>query len=189
MFAFSELATVSSPLSMSPLSPLSPPFIIKNNPNTVYQAVTNVPVLSPVFSPVLALKPTYYVDIDTGINDNYIVQKDVTKYFMYKTLDKWLYNDFPYLLKYLKVEDGKVSVVKSESERDANSVKNDSESVLEAKSDFINEKILDEHTTREILIRIMRELGYKWFDLPYKETIVKDNIEGYIKRKLKNMLN
>jgi hypothetical protein len=192
MFAISPISTISSPLSMSPLSPLSPlspPFLAKTNPTTIVQAVTNLPTFNLSTNlPVFAIKPSLYIDVDTGINDSYLVQKDITKYFMYKTLDKWLYNDFSSLLKFLKVENGKVRVVKSDQERDSNDVKNDSESDLEKKSDFIHDRILDEESTRSILIRVLRELGYKWYDLPYKETVVKDILKGYLKKKLKNLM-
>ena len=193
MFAISPISTISSPLSMSPLSPLSPlspPFLAKTNPTTIVQAVTNLPTFNLSTNlPVFAIKPSLYIDVDTGINDSYLVQKDITKYFMYKTLDKWLYNDFSSLLKFLKVENGKVRVVKSDQERDSNDVKNDSESDLEKKSDFIHDRILDEESTRSILIRVLRELGYKWYDLPYKETVVKDILKGYLKKKLKNLMD
>jgi hypothetical protein len=187
MFAISQIPTISSPLSMSPLSPLSPlspPFLTKTNPTTIVQAVTNLPTFN-----ITTKIPSLYIDVDTGVNDSYLVQKDITKYFMYKTLDKWLYKDFSSLLKFLKVEGGKVRVVKNDEERDSNNVSNDSESDLEKKSDFIHDRILDEDSTRSILIRVLRELGYKWYDLPYKETVIKDIIKGYLKKRLKNLMN
>lgn len=190
MFTISPISTISSPLSMSPLSPLSPPFLAKTNPTTIVQAVTNLPTVNLSTNvPFLAIKPSLYLDVDTGINNSYLVQKDVTRYFMYKTLDKWLYKDFSSLLKFLKVENGKCRIVKSDEERNSNDIKNDSENDLETKSDFIHDRILDEEATRSVLIRVLRELGYKWYDLPYKETVVKDILKGYLKKKLKNMMN
>lgn len=112
---------------------------------------------------LLAVKPTVYVDIDTGLNDSYIVQQDVTKYFMYKTLDKWIYTEFPSVLKYLTYKDGKVGLVKKVDDKESNDVSKDSEKALEAKSDFIEKHILSESKTRAVLIRIMSELRLKWF--------------------------
>jgi hypothetical protein len=137
---------------------------------------------------LLAVRPTVYVDIDTGLNDSYIVQKDVTKYFMYKTLDKWIYTEFPSVLKYLTYKDGKVALIKKIEDKESNSVSKDSEKTLEAKSDFIEKHILSESKTRAVLIRIMGELRLKWFELPYREDLVKDVMERYLKKKLKKMV-
>jgi predicted Fe-Mo cluster-binding NifX family protein len=41
---------------------------------------------------------------------------------------------------------------------------------------------------REILVKIMYQLGIKWYDLPYHEELVKEVIEKYIKKKLKKHL-
>lgn len=137
---------------------------------------------------LLAVKPTVYVDIDTGLNDSYIVQQDVTKYFMYKTLDKWIYTEFSSVLKYLIYKDGKVVLIKRIDDKDSNDVSKDSEKALEAKSDFIEKHILSESKTRAVLIRIMSELRLKWFELPYREDLVKDVMERYLKKKLKKMI-
>lgn len=185
-----------TPTSMSVKTVVSPPF------TTTLNSLTGLSVLSPLSTgtttllnvnpnalSMLAVKPTVYVDIDTGLNDSYVVQKDVTKYFMYKTLDKWIYQDFPSVLKYLVYKDGKVSLIKKLADKENNEVSKDSEKALEAKADFIEEKILDESRTREILIRIMRELGLKWFELPYREGLVKEVMERFLKKKLKKMVS
>jgi hypothetical protein len=173
---FSPLSGLSQLSALSPLSTLSTgtTTLLNVNPNALS---------------MLAVKPTVYVDIDTGLNDSYVVQKDVTKYFMYKTLDKWIYQDFPSVLKYLVYRDGKVSLIKKLADKENNEVSKDSEKALEAKADFIEEKILDESRTREILIRIMRELGLKWFELPYREGLVKEVMERFLKKKLKKMVS
>jgi hypothetical protein len=181
-----------TPLTISP-APLVPPISTVSTMSTVSQSVivNNDPltVVTPI-GPVLYNVPSrYIVDVDTGMNDNYIVQRDVTLSIMYKTLDKWIYEDFPNVLKYLVVDkDGKVRPVKSESEKDNNKVSNDSERDLEKKSDYIGDNILTERTVREILMRIMRELGLRWYELPHREQLLKDVIEKYIKKKLKKHL-
>jgi hypothetical protein len=197
-----------TPTSMSIKTEVSPPFTTTLNSLSGLTGLSQLSTLSP-FSQIsqlstgtttllnvnpnavsmLAVKPTVYVDIDTGLNDSYVVQKDVTKYFMYKTLDKWIYQDFPSVLKYLVYRDGKVSLIKKLGDKENNEVSKDSEKALEAKADFIEEKILDESRTREILIRIMRELGLKWFELPYREGLVKEVMERFLKKKLKKMVS
>jgi len=181
---FSNSTTILSPLTpltitQSPLSTVTPSVIVNTDPLTV---------LSPIRTPLLYRRPTFMVDIDTGVNDSYIVQRDVTKYLRYKTLDKWIYTEFPSVLKYLVVDKDNVRLVKNESERDNNKVSSNNVSELEAKSDYIGENILTEEAMREVLIRIMRELGVKWYDLPYRENLVMDVVEKYIEKKLKKKL-
>lgn len=180
----SNSTTILSPLTpltitQSPLSTVTPSVIVNTDPLTV---------LSPIRTPLLYRRPGFMIDIDTGVNDSYVVQRDVTKYLRYKTLDKWLYSEFPSVLKYLVVDKDNVRLVKNESERDNNKVSSNSVSELEAKSDYIGEHILTEEAMREVLIRIMRELGIKWYDLPHREDLVMDVVEKYIEKKLKKKL-
>jgi hypothetical protein len=180
--------TVLSPLTPITLSPAPPITTVSAVSQSVIVNNDPLTVVTPI-GPVLYNVPNrYVVDIDTGMNDNYIVQRDVTLSIMYKALDKWLYNDFPNVLKYLVVDKGSVRVVKSMNEKENNKVSNDSVSDLEKKSDYIGDNILTERSTREILIRIMRELGLKWYELPHREQLLKDVIEKYIKKKLKKHL-
>ena len=176
-----QTSTLSSLSQLSQLSQLSP----------LSQFTTDTILTTSVVRgdiSLLAVKPTLYVDIDTGLNDSYIVQQDVTKYFMYKTLDKWLYTEFPSVLKYLTYKDGKVALIKKVDDKDSNDVSKDSEKALEAKSDFIEKHILSEAKTRAVLIRIMSELRLKWFELPHREGLVKDVMERFLKKKLKKMV-
>jgi len=187
----STLSSVSYPITLTPtLSTLSPTV---RNLMPVYSPTYSTLSLTPTQSMIgnnlslLALKPTLYVDMDTGVNDSSIVQQDVTKYFMYKALDKWLYHDYKSALRYLVYKNGKVELVKKVPEKDEDVGKIDA-SELEAKSDYIGEHVLTEMKTRAVLIRIMKELGFKWFELPYKEDLVKEIIGKYIRKKLKKMV-
>jgi len=171
--------TIRSISPLSPLSTVSQSVVVSTNPLTV---------VSPIAPRVLITKPSYVVDIDTGMDNNYIVQKDVTKFLMYKALDKWLFKQFPSVLKYLVVDKDSVRVVKNESEKDKNEISKDSKSVHEKKADWIEENILTESAMRDVLIRIMRELGLKWYELPHREDIVCNVVEKYIKKKLKSKM-
>jgi hypothetical protein len=170
-----------SPLSFSPFSTVTQSVVTNNNPLTI---------VTPIGPQIITTRPTYVVDIDTGMDDNYIVQRDVTRYFLYKTLDKWLYTEFPNVLKYLVVDkNGSVRVVKNEEEKEKNSVSKDSVDDLENKSDWIEEHILTETAMKEILMRIMRELGLKFYSLPHHENLVMDVIEKYLKKKLRSRMD
>ena len=179
--------TVLSPLTPFTLSPIGP----------MHQAVTQnvfvnndqLTLVTPIGPILYNAPPLYRVEIDTGLNDSYIVQRDVTLSIMYKVLDKWIYSEFPNVLKYLIVDKSdNVRIIKNDEEKDNNKISNDSVDDLEKKSDYIGEKILTESVTKEILIRIMRELGLKWYELPHREQLLKDVFEKYIIKKLKKNL-
>jgi hypothetical protein len=167
------------------LAQTGPSYISNLDPLTIDTPVSPIGYNWPM---ILGKASKYYVDIDTGVNDNSIVQRDITRYFRYKTLDKWLYGEMTFLLKYLKVENRNVVLVKSRQEMEDNKVSKNTVSELEEKSDYIGENILSESAMREILVKIMYQLGIKWYDLPYHEELVKEVIEKYIKKKLKKHL-
>ena len=171
-----------STITQSVLSPVGPSVVTNYNPLTITTAI------GPTFGPLYTRPGALYLDIDTGVNDSYIVQRDVTRFLRYKTLDKWIYTEFPQLLKYLVVEKDTVRLVKNDDERHKNKVSNDPIDVLSEKSEYIEKNILTEEAMREILIRIMRETGIKWYDLPYQEQLVMDVVEKYIEKKLKRAL-
>jgi hypothetical protein len=176
--------TVSPPLStfktLSPLTTYTP----MSNSIVGYGGIGTGPVS------LLGVKPSsFYVDIDSGLNDSYVVQQDVTNYFKFKTLDKWLFTDFSSVLKYLVYKDGKVSLVKKINDKDNTDISKDSRKILEAKADYIEEHMLTESKTRALLIKIMRNLQIKWYELPQYETLVKEVIQKYLNQKVNKMIS
>jgi hypothetical protein len=191
-----SLSSLSSYTTYTPVSPTvtitSPPAVTKYDPFTITQKFNTYPVLStPIYTyPTIKVAPTYTIDIDTGMNDSYVVQKDITKHFQYKMLDNWIFNKYPKLLKYLKADDnGNIKIVKNDKEMEDNDITKDSEKVNDKKSDYIEEHIFDENSVREQLMKIMSELGYKWYDLPYKEQVIRDILSKYIKKRLVKLMD
>jgi hypothetical protein len=173
--------------TISPISPAS--VVVKTDPLTILTPTTptaNYALLAT--KPTIYIKPSLVVDIDSGLNDSYVVQKDVTLYFMNITLEKWIYGSLSSILEFLVSKNGKIQLVKNMKERDSNNIDKDSTSVLEAKADWLKDHILSESKTRAILVKIMRELGLKWYDLPHRESLVKDVLKRYLKNKLKRMV-
>lgn len=173
--------------ALSPLSPAS--VVVKTDPLTILTPTTptaNYALLAT--KPTIYVKPSLVVDIDSGLNDSYVVQKDVTLYFMNITLEKWIYGSLSSILEFLVSKNGKISLVKNMKERDSNNIDKDSTSVLEAKADWLKDHVLSESKTRAILVKIMRELGLKWYELPHRESLVKDVMKRYLKSKLKRMV-
>jgi hypothetical protein len=186
----SSLVLTPNSISLGSLSPLSPAaVVVKTDPLTILTPTTptaNYALLTT--KPSIYVKPTLVLDIDTGLNDSYVVQKDITLYFMNITLEKWIYGSLSSILEFLVNKNGKIHLVKNMKERDSNNIDKDSTSVLEAKADWLKDHILSEAKTRAILVKVMRELGLKWYDLPHRESLVKDVLKRYLKNKLKRMV-
>lgn len=179
--------------SLGPLSPYSPAsVVIKTNPLTILTPTSQSTPLANygllAVQPSVYIKPSLFIDIDSGLNDSYVVQKDVTLYFMNITLEKWIYGSLSSLLEFLISKNGKIHLVKNMKERDNNNIDKDSTSVLDAKADWLKDNILSESKTRAILIKIMRELGLKWYELPHRDSLVKEVMKRYLKNKLKRMV-
>jgi hypothetical protein len=162
------------------------------NPSLIVPRVT-VPLVSPIttvqLSPII---PSYLrVTYDSGMNDNWIVQKQASDYLYYRILDHWVHKHaFHSVLKFMTVANRKVKVVKSEEEYNKNDVSNDSMDDRELKADFIEENILSKEKMKKILIDIMNELQLKWQYLtqPKTESIVVDVTKKYLKKKLREMM-
>ena len=182
-----SLGSLRTVWALSPLSPAS--VVVKTDPLTILTPTTptaNYALLAT--KPTIYVKPSLVIDIDSGLNDSYVVQKDVTLYFMNITLEKWIYGSLSSVLEFLVSKNGKISLVKNMRERDSNNIDKDSTSVLEAKADWLKDHVLSESKTRAILVKIMRELGLKWYELPHRESLVKDVLKRYLKNKLKRMV-
>lgn len=147
---------------------------IISNPVTV----TTQPVVSvaPVGIYPLAL------DYDIMNDSSYLAQEQIINYFRFRTLDHWLYHDLAYLLKYLKGDVNKITPVSSRQEYESNKVESDSSKLVEVKADWIGDNILTFKAMRDILKRIMYEMGYKWYELTYHEHLVRDVTEKYIRK-------
>jgi hypothetical protein len=173
--------------SLSPISPISPIFT-PHSPlrGTVYSPVGTVNATHiPIVNNVAIVTPS---QIDSGLHDNPMAQVQIIDYIHYKFLDKWLFDDFSKLLKYLKVSNNRVNVVKNKNEYKSNDVTNDSKKTNEQKADFIEDEILDKKSTKQILIKLINENSIKWYELPHNETLVKHAIKQYVKKELKKKL-
>lgn len=190
------LSTTYTPLSSdsvfrtNPFSPLNTgPILIDNVVTPVPRPLIPLPPIVPktwnkVYNPLYGPNVTYYYD--SGIGESSLAQHETNVDLRYNFLDKWIYRDFPEILRRLKVVDDRV-VVLSEDEASKNDISKDSEGVLAKKSDFIGYEILTLSKNRKILDKILYETGLRYFDLPHYESIVKRAQAKYVKRKLSEM--
>lgn len=110
----------------------------------------------------------------------------MTKYFYYKTLDKWLKKekDMLDLLNYLRVTDRGVELVNNLNEYKSN-VDNDNQQSIDKKVAFIEKNILSKDDVYHILKKYVKETSTNWYDLEEKGTyFIKEIIKNFIKKKL-----
>jgi hypothetical protein len=180
--SISDVSTISSISSVSSISiPLSPAITTIKNIPTVF---SNGPTIQ--FTPIA---PSYYkVDVDTGLNDNYMAQKQMTEYMLDRILKYWIHEpEMKNVMKFMTVVNDVVNVVKTEEEYNKNDVSKDSRQDRKKKAEYIRENILGKNEMRTILIKIMKELGYKWkmFAQPREEQVVLGVTKKYIKKHLR----
>ncbi len=154
------------------------------------QYITTYPIKNsygPSYRSSYGPSQAYYYD--SGIGENTLAQEDTNKDLRYRFLDKWLYQDFPNILRMLKVEGDYVKVV-SRDEAKENDIGKDSESVLKKKSDYIAREILTMGKNRKILSAILaKNIHMKWYDLPHSKSYVKKSQGKYVEKKLQEMQN
>jgi hypothetical protein len=179
------------------LTPTSSDIDYTNYYSNIHTFPTRSPIVSQIVSPIVQLTPMampgyYQQNIDTGINDSWTAQKQMTKYILDRIYKHWMREkDMRKVLKFMTVDNNqKVVLVKNEEEYNKNDVSNDSKDTIGIKSDFIRENILGTTEMRKILMKIMEELGYKWkmFTQPKEEKIVIDVTKKYLKKHLRQMI-
>ena len=176
--------------SWSPIStPVFRPLINTSRTTfTIPQTPSIVSLLNPWNTPIIRNTSVNLGDYyESGLNTDPIAQIQVRDYIHKRFFKKWLPNDFPTLLQYLEVVDGKVNVVKKTNKDDKN-VDETSASDNEAKIEFIKDRILDKDRTRKVLTKIIEENSIKWYNLPHNENLVKHVLAHYVKDKLKEMV-
>mgnify|MGYP006084817411 CR=1 FL=1 len=163
----------------TPLSPYFTPLspIITTRPYlSVYPSV--------VTNPYPYNNSFYY---DSGVGENPHTQHEINNDIRYKFLDKYLHEDYPEILRMLKVSNGTVHVLSS-SEAEKNDISKDTDSILEDKVDFIGSDILTYYKNQKILYSIVHKYsGIKFYDLPHNTYYVKKEQAKYVKKKLKEM--
>lgn len=171
------------------LSPISP--VISTITSPVITPVSKIsvgPYSTTITTTNVLTPPLYTYEIDTGLNDNYLAQKQMVDHMLYLVLDKWLFKDLCHVLKYLKVVNGRVEYISNLDDYDKNKICSDSVEDVNLKADFIEEHILGKDEMRKLLKRIIEELNYKWYELPLRETVVMDTVERYLKKHLKEAI-
>jgi hypothetical protein len=121
----------------------------------------------------------------------YSIQKKINKYFYYKFMDKYIYDEYSYLLKYLKLHnDHVVPVLNKEEYKNARLSQMDRHEVS-SKIKFIEKYIFKLSDMRRLLIKILDKLDIQWTELTgstYNRKVVRELTAQQIKKQLKKLL-
>ncbi len=126
----------------------------------------------------------YYPDLDK----DHTVHKTLTKYYYYKFLDKWLYNDLRALLAYIKIDNGKARLINSMSEYNVNSVTDDTAENLDLRVDLL-EKLIPKDFVKSILKKVVEKYNIHWYHLNKNEDIVIKRLNSAVKEFLEGMIS
>ena len=187
-------SSISSSIGLSPLSPITTSvskLTVSPYSTQIVTANLNTPYVNTAYLTTPYVVPVPIVEIDTGLNDSWLIRKEATKHLLHKVLDKWLYDDdLCYLLKYLKVHNGKVDLVSNDKEIDTNKICKDSIEDVEKKIDYIEENILGIEQMRKLIQRTIEETGIPWTNITQKqgEKFTIRVVEKYLKKELKKKL-
>jgi hypothetical protein len=176
-FAFSTPRGIADNIFSPPIIPYRSTLSVDINPS-VSKIVQGVGFTS--------IRPygTYYYD--SGLGESQLSRYEINKDIRYKFLDKWLFKDFPDILRMLKVEGGEVKVL-SKEEAQKNDISKASESDLEKMSDFIGHTILTFRKNRKILDTFCSKHNVSNFDLHNNLHYVKKAQGKYVLKKLEEM--
>jgi hypothetical protein len=105
----------------------------------------------------------------------------MSTYFYGKLFDQWMYSDFRFMLRNLKVSGNKVIVSR-------NLDKNASESDIEAKIDFIKYQVFNRERLYRLLVVYTERSNTNWYDLRANKQHIKNLLRHKVARALRNLL-
>ena len=120
-----------------------------------------------------------------NLNTDPKIRAQVTKYFYYKLLDDWLYDDLIDLLNYFVVSGDKVEMIKKIYDYKDDRVKKDTTEMLEKKTDYIEDNLFSKTDMYNALFNFTRETNTNWYDLPKHEYLVMGLVKKRLRKKIK----
>lgn len=177
--------------TVTPISPVSP--VIPVTKVTTVTPVSPILVTSDEDAPyVAAVDFTYskpYFSVYENLNVDPYIHSRMTKYYLAKTVEKWLYEDLIDALNYLRVRDGKIDVLGSLKEYNPVSVDKDSDATIKKKIDFLEQYFLNKRIIKKWLAEFVKQTHYNWFDLTKGEYFLKDLFKKKLIKLLKQSIS
>lgn len=116
------------------------------------------------------------------------VHKQMTKYFYYKMLDKWLYKDSLAILSLLQINKGNVSLIKDLDKYNADDVLKDSNDDVEKKIDFLEDNLFTQNMVQNTLHKFVGDTNINWYDMTKYEGPIREILSKTLKSKLKRSI-
>lgn len=157
-----------SPLTISSLSPSSP---LTNNDTKIIKKKLK--------------RSNSNSNLDINTNQDSKVKYKMIKYFVNKTYNKWIFNDFNKLNKYLVLKKNNIEILKNKKEYKKNKGE-DSLHIKNLKREFIKKNILSKNDIKKLLKMYVLKSDIKWNDLLNYNKSIKELIYKTIKSELKN---
>ena len=124
------------------------------------------------------------VSVYENLNADVRIHHRMVKFFKYKMLDDWIYNDSSDILGYLKMSGSKVMLISRMSEYKKPTNNND----FEKKKSYLESEILSSGFTYKMLRQFVHTTNTNWYDLPKNEDFVRKAMEiglkTYFKKKM-----
>jgi hypothetical protein len=139
--------------------------------------------------PVSSIPLVYVNDTskNSGITNDSDVKKSVIKYYYYKLLEKWIFNDMVGILAFVKLnETNKPLFINSSDDFDIKKTSNQSKHILDIKADFIKENFFTKDFVKKILKKIIVSNNISWYDLYDYESNIKKTLYLKILKYLKS---
>jgi hypothetical protein len=124
----------------------------------------------------------------TDLNKDKAIQKKITKYFLYKILDKWLYNEFRSILSYVKISDGKPALIRSMSDYKPELISSDSVENIEKRIGYLEKILINKKLVKHVLKKIITENEVEWVELNKHKPLIKKILKKYINSKLEDAI-
>ena len=170
---------------INPDNSVQPTFPVILTQPTIYNSKTDT-----AFVGINPLNPSvmttgFYKDL----NKDKSVQKTLSKYYYYKILDKWMYNNLKPLLAFVDVRSGKAQLIKSMGDYDVLGLEKDSSEDIEKKINYMEKILISKDMVRHVLKKICKENSINWYDLNKHERKIKTVFYNYLLDKLKTSIN
>jgi len=113
----------------------------------------------------------------SNIGNDSDVKKSVIKYYYYKLLEKWIFDDMVGILAFVKLnENKKPSFITSNDDFDIEKTSKESKHILEIKTDFIKDAFFTKDFVKKILKKVVNNNNISWYDLYDYESGVKKSL-------------
>jgi hypothetical protein len=124
----------------------------------------------------------------TDLNKDKSIQKKIIKYFLYKILDKWLYNEYRNILAFVKITDNKPSLIRSMNDYKPENLSSESVENIEKRIEYLEKILINKKLVKHVLKKIILENNIEWIHLNKHKQLIKKIFKKYINSKLESAI-